>query len=91
MSHLIFGSFRYFPNLSSTTQSCLQIIRVLLAESMEMDPVKLFHEIFPKICQGHAESGSRRAGIVDRVVALSGALRVTQITNAVPVESVFSS
>ena len=41
-----------------------------------MDPIKLFHEIFPKICQGHAESGSRRAGIVDRVVALGGALRV---------------
>ena len=57
-------------------QSRLQIIRVLLAEGMEMDPIKLFHEIFPKICQGHAESGSRRAGIVDRVVALSGALRV---------------
>ena len=43
---------------------------------MEVDPVKLFHEIFPEICQSHAESGSRRAWIIDRVVALSGALRV---------------
>ena len=43
---------------------------------MEMDPIKLFHEIFPKICQGHAESGSRCAGIVDRVVALGRTLRV---------------
>ena len=57
-------------------QSRLQIIRVLLAEGMEVDPVKLFHKIFPEIGQGHAESGSRRTGIVDRVVALSGALRV---------------
>ena len=57
-------------------QSRLQIIRVLLAESMEMDPVKLFHEIFPEIRQCHAESGARRTGIVDRVVALSGTLRV---------------
>ena len=43
---------------------------------MEVDPVKLFHEIFPEICQGHAESGSRCAGIVDRVIALGGTLRV---------------
>ena len=43
---------------------------------MEVDPVKLFHKIFPEIGQGHAESGARRTGIVDRVVALSGALRV---------------
>ena len=41
-----------------------------------MDPVKLFHKIFPEIGQSHAESGSRRTGIVDRVVALSGTLRV---------------
>ena len=57
-------------------QSRLQIIRVLLAEGMEVDPVKLFHEIFPEICQGHAESGAGRAWIIDRVVALSGTLRI---------------
>ena len=43
---------------------------------MEVDPVKLFHKIFPEIGQGHAESGARRTGIVDRVVALGGTLRV---------------
>ena len=37
---------------------------------MEVDPVKLFHEIFPEICQGHAESGAGRAWIIDRVVTL---------------------
>ena len=57
-------------------QSRLQIIRVLLAEGMEVDPVKLFHEIFPEIRQCHAESGAGSAWIIDRVVALSGALRV---------------
>ena len=66
LSEFIFHSF----------QSCLQIIRVLLAESMEMDPVKLFHEIFPEICQSHAESGSQRTWIIDRVVTLSRTLRV---------------
>ena len=66
LSEFIFHSF----------QSRLQIIRVLLAEGMEVDPVKLFHEIFPEICQSHAESGSRRTWIIDRVVALSGTLRV---------------
>ena len=63
-------------------QSRLQIIRVLLAEGMEMDPVKLFHEIFPEICQGHAESGAGRARIIDRVVTLSGTLRVYADANA---------
>ena len=65
-------------------QSRLQIIRVLLAEGMKMDPVKLFHKIFPEIGQGHAESlgtggaqaAARRAGVVNFVVLLSGALRV---------------
>ena len=63
-------------------QSRLQIIRVLLAEGMEVDPVKLFHEIFPEICQGHAESGSRRTWIIDRVVTLSRTLRVYADTDA---------
>ena len=57
-------------------QSHLQIIRVLLTEGMEVDPVKLFHEIFPEIRQCHAESGAGRAWIIDRVVALSRTLRV---------------
>ena len=63
-------------------QSRLQIIRVLLAEGMEVDPVKLFHEIFPEICQSHAESGSRRTWIIDRVVTLSRTLRVYADTDA---------
>ena len=49
---------------------------------MEVDPVKLFHKIFPEIGQGHAESGARRTGIVDRVVALGGTLRVYANTDA---------
>ena len=49
---------------------------------MEMDPIKLFHEIFPEICQGHAESGAGRAWIIDRVVTLSGTLRVYANTDA---------
>ena len=57
-------------------QCFLQIIRILFAESMKMQSVDPFQTFPVKVLSGNPQPGTRRTGIIDRMIPLSGAFRI---------------
>ena len=57
-------------------QCFLQIIRILFAERMKMQSVDPFQTFPVKVLSGNPQPGTRRTGIIDRMIPLSGAFRI---------------
>ena len=57
-------------------QCFLQVIRILFAERMKMQSVDPFQTFPVKVLSGNPQPGTRRTGIIDRMIPLSGAFRI---------------
>ena len=57
-------------------QCFLQVIRILFAERMKMQSVDPFQTFHVKVLSGNPQPGTRRTGIIDRMIPLSGAFRI---------------